>query len=80
MAQNNRLSHKARKRWALAILLIGLPAYIVICVSIINWLYPDPTARAPIWVELGIYIGLGVLWVFPLKFVFKGVGQNDPDA
>ncbi|WP_377512701.1 DUF2842 domain-containing protein [Octadecabacter sp. R77987] len=80
MAQNSRLSHKARKRWALAILLIGLPAYIVICVSIINWLYPDPTARVPIWAELGIYIGLGVLWVFPLKFVFKGIGQNDPDA
>ncbi|MEC7300698.1 MAG: DUF2842 domain-containing protein, partial [Pseudomonadota bacterium] len=27
-----------------------------------------------------IYIGLGVLWALPFKFVFKGVGQADPDA
>tara|TARA_R110002072_G_scaffold240560_1_gene399131 strand:+ start:74 stop:304 length:231 start_codon:yes stop_codon:yes gene_type:complete len=74
------MSHKAKKRWALVVLLVGLPAYIAVSVSALNWLYPDPDARAPIWVELGIYIGLGVLWVFPLKFVFKGIGQDDPDA
>lgn len=74
------LSLKARKRWALVILLVGLPVYIVLSVTILNMLYPDPVARPPLWVELGIYIGLGVLWAFPFKFVFKGVGQGDPDA
>jgi predicted membrane channel-forming protein YqfA (hemolysin III family) len=74
------LSYKARKRWSLVILIIGLPLYIAMAVAVMTLLYPDPTARAPIWVELGIYIGLGVLWAFPLKFIFKGIGQNDPDA
>ena len=74
------LSLKARKRWALVILLVGLPVYIVLSVTILNVLYPDPVERPPLWVELGIYIGLGVLWAFPFKFVFKGVGQGDPDA
>ena len=74
------LSYKARRRWSLIILLVGLPAYIVAAVSLMTWLFPDPQATPPIWVELAIYVGLGVLWAFPLKAVFKGVGQADPDA
>ncbi len=74
------LSLKARKRWSLVILLVGLPIYVVIAVSTMNWLYPDPEARAPIWIELAIYVSLGVLWAVPFKFIFMGVGQPDPDA
>ncbi|MCF2870137.1 DUF2842 domain-containing protein [Octadecabacter sp. G9-8] len=74
------LTHKAKKRWSLVILLVGLPVYIVSAVTILNVLYPDPNARAPFWVELGIYIGLGVLWAFPFKFMFKGIGQADPNG
>lgn len=74
------LSHKARKRWSLVVLVLLLPIYVIASVSLLNWLYPDPLNRPPIWVELGIYIGLGVLWAFPLKFVFKGIGQADPNA
>lgn len=74
------LTHKARKRWALVILLVGLPVYVIASVTVLNWLYPDPMNRPPIWAELGIYIGLGVLWALPLKFVFKGVGQPDPNG
>lgn len=73
------LSHKARKRWSLVILLVGLPVYVVASVTVLNLLYPDPTQRQPLWAELGIYIGLGILWAFPFKFVFKGIGQADPD-
>ena len=68
------LTHKARRRWSLVVLLLGLPVYVILSVSVLNWLYPDPLNRPPLWVELGIYIGLGILWAFPLKFVFKGVG------
>jgi hypothetical protein len=68
------LSYKARKRWSLVILLIGLPAYIVASVTVINML-----ERPSILVELLIYLSLGVLWAFPLKFVFKGIGQADPN-
>lgn len=74
------LSYKARKRWALFILIFGLPLYIVMAVSLTNWLYPDPLDRPSIWVEVAIYVGLGVLWAFPLKSIFKGIGQADPDA
>ena len=69
------LSYTARRRWSLVILLIGLPAYIVIAVSLVNWL-----DRPPFWAELLIYIGLGFLWIVPFKFVFLGVGKADPDA
>ena len=74
------LTHKARKRWALVILLVGLPVYVVLSVSVLNWLYPDPLERPPLWVELVIYIGLGILWAMPFKFIFKGIGQPDPDG
>ncbi|WP_299790155.1 DUF2842 domain-containing protein [uncultured Marivita sp.] len=69
------LSYKARKRWSLVILLVGLPAYIVACVTVINWL-----DRPSLLVELLVYIVLGILWALPFKFVFKGIGQPDPDA
>ncbi|MCK0149020.1 DUF2842 domain-containing protein [Marivita sp. S6314] len=69
------LSYKARKRWSLVILLIGLPIYIVACVTVMNWL-----DRPPFWVEFVVYVVLGILWALPFKFVFKGVGQADPDA
>ncbi|WP_323784965.1 DUF2842 domain-containing protein [Thalassovita sp.] len=69
------LNYKARRRWSLVILLIGLPAYIVVAVSVVNMI-----DRPPIWLELLIYIGLGIVWALPFKAVFKGVGQADPDA
>ncbi len=69
------LSYKARRRWSLVILLIGLPAYIVVAISVVNMF-----VRPAIWLELLIYVGLGIVWALPFKFVFKGVGQADPDA
>ena len=74
------LSYKARKRWALFVLIFGIPLYIVMAVTIMNWLYPDPLNRPSALVEVSVYIGLGVLWAFPLKAIFKGIGQADPDA
>jgi len=35
-------------------------------------------ASLPKLVELFIYVFLGLAWAFPLKFVFKGIGQADP--
>lgn len=69
------LSYKARRRWSLVILLIGLPAYIVAAVTVVNLL-----DRPSILVELLVYVGLGVLWALPFKYVFRGVGQADPGA
>lgn len=69
------LSYKARRRWSLVILLIGLPVYIVVAVTVMNAM-----GRLPVLVEFLIYILLGVLWVLPFKFVFRGIGKEDPDA
>ncbi len=69
------LSYKARKRWSLVILLIGMPAYVVAAVTVVN-LFDRPA----IWLEFLIYVALGVVWILPFKFVFKGIGQPDPDA
>lgn len=68
------LSYKARRRWSLVILLVGLPVYIVAAVTVSNLL-----DRPPMLVELAIYIGLGVIWALPFKYIFKGIGQADPD-
>ncbi|WP_224825520.1 DUF2842 domain-containing protein [Cognatishimia sp. MH4019] len=69
------LSYKARRRWSLVILLLGLPAYIVAAVTIMNLL-----GRPPMWVEFAVYVALGIIWAIPFKFIFKGIGQADPDA
>ncbi|MGR3377056.1 DUF2842 domain-containing protein [Salipiger abyssi] len=69
------LTHKTRKRLSLLLLLVWLPLYIMAAVSLVNAL-----GRPPIWIELLVYVGLGFLWAIPFKFVFKGVGQPDPDA
>lgn len=69
------LSYKTRRRLSLLILVIGVPLYIVAAVTVVG-LFNRPS----IWVELMVYVGLGILWAFPLKSVFKGVGQPDPDA
>ncbi|EEB71118.1 conserved hypothetical protein [Ruegeria sp. R11] len=68
------MSYKARRRWALVILLIGMPLYIVLAVNVISWL-----DRPSLLVELVVYVLLGVLWILPFKFVFRGVGKADPD-
>ncbi|MDF1726592.1 MAG: DUF2842 domain-containing protein [Sulfitobacter sp.] len=69
------MSYKARKRWAVAVLILGLPIYIIVAVNLVA-LFDRP----PLLLELAVYVGLGVLWAFPLKSLFKGIGQPDPDG
>lgn len=69
------LSYKARRRWSLVILLIGLPLYIIVAVNVVELI-----DRPGIMVELLVFVLLGFLWMLPFKFVFRGIGQADPDA
>ena len=69
------LSWKARRRWSLVILLVGLPLYIIAAVSLVSVL-----GDMPFVLELLVYVGLGLIWIFPFKAVFRGVGKADPDA
>lgn len=73
------LSYKARRRWSLVILLVGLPLYIVAVVTLVNWA-DRVFGRQIIAVEFLIYVGLGFLWALPFRSVFRGVGKADPDA
>ncbi|MBA3909330.1 MAG: DUF2842 domain-containing protein [Rhodobacter sp.] len=69
------LGYKARRRLALVILLVGMPLYVVAAVTVVGWL-----ERPSILVELFVYVALGFLWALPFRFVFRGIGQADPDA
>jgi len=66
-----RLSIKLKKRLSLLILLVGLPVYIILSITVLNLL-----DRPPIIVELGIYLLLGILWALPFKYIFRGVGKD----
>lgn len=68
------LGYKARKRLSLLVLVVGLPLYIAVALYVVS-LFERPS----ILIELAVYIGLGVLWAIPLRRVFLGVGQPDPD-
>jgi len=68
------LSYRARRRWSLVILLVGLPVYVVAAVTVVNWF-----DRPPLALEFVVYLALGILWALPFRFVFRGVGRADPD-
>ncbi|TBN43637.1 DUF2842 domain-containing protein [Paracoccus subflavus] len=67
---------KTRKRLSLLILVIGLPLYVVVAVSLVNWM-DARFGRQPILVELAVYVALGILWALPFRRVFTGIGQGE---
>jgi len=67
---------KTRKRLSLLILVVGLPLYVVVAVTLMNWL-DTRFGRQPILIEVGIYVLLGILWALPFKKVFRGVGKGE---
>jgi hypothetical protein len=69
------LSYRTRKRLAILILLVGLPLYIVLAVNVVEMF-----DRPGFVTELVIWVALGMVWALPLKAIFRGVGQPDPDA
>lgn len=69
------LSHKARKRLSIVLLVVWMPVYIVLAVNVVAWI-----GRPPILIELLVYAVLGVAWVLPFRAIFRGIGQADPDA
>lgn len=69
------LGYRTRKRLAILVLLVGMPLYIVAAVTVVG-LFDRP----PFWAELLVYVGLGLVWILPLRAVFRGIGQPDPDA
>ena len=68
-----KVSYKIRRILSLLILLVGLPLYAGLVVTLMSFL-----GELPPIVELLIYIFFGVAWAFPTKFIFRGIGQSDP--
>ena len=69
------LSYQTRRRLSLLILLVGMPAYVVVAITLVGLL-----DRPPFLLELALYLGLGVIWVLPFRAVFRGIGQPEPAA
>lgn len=69
------LGHKAKRRLALLILIVGLPAYIIVAISVLALF-----ERPPILIELAVFVILGILWALPFRAIFKGVGRDAPPA
>jgi len=69
------LSYKQKRRYALLLLVVFLPIYIILAVAVMR-----VAGRAPLVIEFAIYVILGIAWVLPFKKVFLGIGQPDPDA
>ena len=75
----DRFSYGAR-RWLVVLLLcVGMPLYIILCVGLVG-LMVTYIGRPPVLVEFALYVVLGVVWIFPFKGLFKGVGKPNPDA
>ncbi|HUS55174.1 MAG TPA: DUF2842 domain-containing protein [Thermohalobaculum sp.] len=68
------MTYRTKRILSLVLLLVGLPVYIVLAVTIVGRI-----DRPHIVLEVAIYLVLGFLWALPFKAVFKGVGRADPD-
>lgn len=73
------LPYRTRRRLALLILLVGMPLWIVLSVSAVNWM-DARFGRQPFWIEVSIYVALGLVWILPFRSIFRGVGKADPEA
>ena len=67
------MSYRTRKLMCILALVVGLPAYIIVAATIAG-LFERPSFV----VELAIYVGLGIVWAFPLRALFRGMGRAEP--
>lgn len=68
------INYKNRRRLSLFLLLVGLPVYVILAINILAFF-----ERPSILLEVIIYLSLGIIWALPFKFIFKGIGQADPE-
>jgi len=68
------INYKNRRRISLILLLVGLPVYVILAINILAFF-----ERPSILLEVLIYLSLGIVWALPFKFIFKGIGQADPE-
>ena len=66
------MSYKSRRAWALVVVVIGMPIYIILALNVMVRI-----DRLPIWAEVPVYILLGTIWIVPFKRLFLGVAQPE---
>ena len=62
--------YKLKRVIVLLVLLLWLPFYIVLVLNLLTYF-----ERPSLIVELIIYVVAGVIWAWPFKALFKGIGQ-----
>ncbi len=67
-----RLRFQTRRRLALLILIVWLPVYVVLAITVINMF-----DRPSVFVEFLTYVGVGVAWALPFRSVFRGIGTDE---
>ncbi len=67
-----RIRFRTRRRLALLILIVWLPVYVVLAITVINMF-----DRPPVFVEFLTYVGVGVAWALPFRSIFRGVGRDE---
>ncbi len=68
------LRWRTRRRLALVLLVVGLPLYIVVALVLVS-----SFERPPFLVELAIYVGLGIAWALPFRWLFLGIDRPEPE-
>ncbi|GIX15086.1 MAG: hypothetical protein KatS3mg118_3045 [Paracoccaceae bacterium] len=68
------MRHRTRRRLALVLLLVWLPAYVALA-----WWVMGSIERLPWALEIPVYLVLGLAWALPFRFVFRGVGRGAPE-
>ena len=63
-------SYRLKRLFALLVLLLWLPLYIVLVLNLLTFF-----ERPNLFIELLMYIIVGVFWAWPFKAIFKGIGQ-----
>ncbi len=69
-----KISYKTKRVLSILILLFGLPIYVI---GVVTGMTVFDNLH--MLVELFLYVCFGIVWVFPVKFIFKGIGQKNPD-
>ena len=69
------MSRNARVWRAILVLVLGIPLWIFVAVSAMDWLQGRFGPLAP-WAEMLGWIALGLVWIFPLRRVFLGVSAR----
>jgi hypothetical protein len=67
------MSYRVRKIVCAAMLMVGLPLYVVLASTLVGLF-----ERPGVLTELAVYVGLGIVWALPLRALFRGIARPDP--